>query len=301
MSTSSGDGDQNPLYLLSAALVLAGCTVLSNSLPDGLVGPVGAALVAELYALCLIGGVALLTRLELRRPAVILALLALLYQWDLTFHTETAVFLGSVGYLTSGAWSALFVGKLLLLERALRLRLARHAWLAASIAAAGLVVGPRILPQLEARAAGALVTAWLFVLIGLAQQRGETLLLREPATDLPLLRRLTRAVWALPGALLAGHLVFLAKDHALGLAAVLPMIPLVFVRRVRAELHVWALVVGMLVVTGLVMPGAFSMIALIAAASLALRANSPLLAPCARPAAPITNEVSVGPVPPRRR
>jgi hypothetical protein len=104
----------NPTYLVSAVLVLGGMLTASRALSreDGIAGPLGVALVAELYACALIGGAALLVRIGQRRPAVMLALLTVLYQSDLTLHTETCAFLGTAGAIASAAWLALFVGKL---------------------------------------------------------------------------------------------------------------------------------------------------------------------------------------------
>ncbi len=296
MQLSPARDEHNPLYLLSAALVLAGCTLWSNSL-SGVSGPVIAALLAEAYALCLVGGVALLTRIELRRPAVMLALLALLYQWDLTFHTETAVFLGDTGYATTAVWAALFVGKLHLLERALRIRLAPHAWLAALLAAAGLALGARVLPWLGERGAGSLLALSVFGLGVLAQRPGPTFV--TPAAPSPvdptLRRRLTRAIWSIPAVLLAAHLLFLAKDHRIGLAFVVVSAPLLLVRRVRDERAAWLLVAGSVGVCLVVMPGALAVAALLSAVALLLRAFSPQLPLVPAQPAPLSNEVALDP------
>ena len=93
--------EYNPLYLLSAALVLGGMQLISRGLAEdgSLYQQVGVASIAELYAFALIGGAALLTRIGLRRPAVLLALVTILYQGDLTLHTETCAYLGWVGWL----------------------------------------------------------------------------------------------------------------------------------------------------------------------------------------------------------
>ncbi len=98
--------EYNPLYLLSAALVLGGMQLISRGLAENgsLYQQVGVAAIAEVYAFALIGGAALLTRIGLRRPAVLLALVTILYQGDLTLHTETCAYLGWVGWLGAGAW-----------------------------------------------------------------------------------------------------------------------------------------------------------------------------------------------------
>jgi hypothetical protein len=103
--------EYNPLYLVSATLVLAGCFLLSSGVaPHGDFAPsIEVALIAEAYALSLLGGAALLTRIGQRRPAVMLALLFVVYQWDLTLHTETCAYLSSGGKWAAGGWFAIFV------------------------------------------------------------------------------------------------------------------------------------------------------------------------------------------------
>src|SRR4051794_20185201 len=134
----------NPIYLVSATLVLGGMIATSRGLAhEGSVyGPLGVALIAEIYAGALIGGAALLTRIGQRRPAVLLALMTLLYQCDLTLHTETCAFLGGFGALATATWFSLFVGKLYALAWAVRLRLSRRAVATAAFGALGLVLGP---------------------------------------------------------------------------------------------------------------------------------------------------------------
>jgi hypothetical protein len=64
----------------------------------------------------------------------------------------------------------------------------------------------------------------------------------------------------------------------------LPLVPLLLVRRVRSEARVWALVLGTLVLVGATVPAAFSVTALLAAGALCLRALSPSLPMEHRPA-----------------
>src|SRR5687768_1606643 len=74
----------NPLYLVSAALVLGGAIILSRAMVQngGVLGQLSITAVLDVYAWALIGSAALLTRIGLRRPAVMLALLTMLYQCD---------------------------------------------------------------------------------------------------------------------------------------------------------------------------------------------------------------------------
>ena len=278
--------EYNPLYLLSAALVLAGCFLWSRGLVgrESLAGPLGIAAVAELYAASLVGGAALLTRIGLRRPAVMLAFLFVLYQWDTTLHTETCAYLGLAGAWATALWLAVFVGKLAAIGWALRIRLARNVVLAALVAGAGLALGPRVVPGMGGRFAGAVVASWLFAL-GALYQRGGI------ASDVPLddwghtvLRRATRATWLLSGGLVGIHVAMWWKDHDISLAPLVLTTPLLVARRVQSEGKRWAILAGTLVVAAELAPGAFFVTSLLAAVVLALRAIAPAAPPPAEAA-----------------
>jgi hypothetical protein len=265
--------EYNPLYLLSAALVLGGCFVWSSDLTrqESLVESLGIAAVAELYAFSLIGGAALLVRIGLRRPAVMLALLFALFQWDLTLHTETCAYLGAPGAWAAAAWVALFGVKLHLLARALRVRFAGHAVAAAVVAAAGIALAPYVLPILGDRGAGAAIALWAFGLG--AMYRSEAIASVDPldAWGCVVLRRATRAAWLVSAGLASVHVFFWWRDHAVDLAALLPVVPLCYARRATNETRAWGLVIGTLVVTAAFFPAAFSGAALLAALALCLR------------------------------
>lgn len=196
--------EYNPLYLLSAALVLRGVNVVSRELLHRgqtiaeLAGPA----IAEVYAWALIAGAALLFRRGLRRPAVMLVLLAVLYQGDLTLHTETCMYLGSAGWIASGVWLASFALKLFAMRRALELRLAFSTYVAPAIGALGLVFIPHVLSStVVAIWLYALLAAALFLPNGIAIESGDP-------WHQTVLRRSRIATWSI-WALLAGlHVVF---------------------------------------------------------------------------------------------
>jgi hypothetical protein len=269
--------EYNPLYLLSAMLVLGGCFLLSRGLAteEGFVESLGIALVSELYAFALIGGAALLTRIGLRRPAVMLALLVTLYQWDLTLHTETCAYLGAPGAWATAAWLALFVGKLYALGWALRVRLARRAVAAATVAAIGLALGPRLVPSLGAHGAGAALAVWMFALGALYEPGAIASEVDLGPWGRVVLARATRAAWLLSFLLVLVHVGVWWRDHAIALSTALPVVPLLFLLRARSEARTWAFALGTLVAVGAVLPGAFAVTALLAAAALCLRALWP--------------------------
>ena len=278
----------NPLYLLSAMLVLGGMILCSRGLAhDGtLFGEMGVAAIAELYAGVLIAGAALLTRLGQRRPAVMLALITALYQCDLTLHTETCVLLGAAGVAAAAVWILLFVGKLYALAWAVRLRLSFSAVATATLGALGLAVLPHTLGSLDARGATAVVAVWLFGLfaLGLHGSRSVTSTASLDAWGAAVLRRSLRAVWLLWALLLVLHVGFWSLHYPVHLVALAPVAMLLGAGQVRTEARVWAAVLGALLFVGLQLPEVFSVTALLAAAVLALRAlRAPRLVVVAAP------------------
>jgi hypothetical protein len=280
--------EYNPLYLLSAALVLAGCFLWSEGLArqPSVAAQLGVALVAELYALALVGGAALLTRIGLRRPAALLGLLFIVYQWDSTLHTETCAYLGAPGAWGAAIWFLLFVAKLGAVGWALRLKLARNAVTAAVIAAAGLAFGPRVLPELGGPNAGSALALWVFALFALYRPGAITTRFALDDWGRIVLRRATRAAWLMSAALVGMHVFMWWKDHDVPLAALLLATPLFFVRRVRSEARVWMITAATLVVAASVRPEAFFAVALLAAAALGLRALDPTIRAWQQPAEP---------------
>jgi hypothetical protein len=267
----------NPLYLLSAALVLAGTFLISRGLGtrESLASMLGISCIGEIYSFALLGGAALLTRIGPRRPAVMLALLFLLYQWDLTFHTERCAYLETAGVWSTLAWVASFLAKLYALGWALRVRLARNLVVAAIVGAIGLAVFPHVISDLGPRNTGALIAIWGFALSALYRPDAVQSLDALTPWGHTVLRRTTHAAWVLSGTLLGVHVLFWAKDHDIALSYVLPIAPLFFVRRTQSEGRAWTLVVATLAFIGLTAPSLFSLTSLLAGAALCLRVLSP--------------------------
>jgi hypothetical protein len=279
--------EYNPLYLVSAALVLVGVNVLSAELvrKGFLLGQLGVPAIAEIYSWALIGGAALLMRIGLRRPAVMLALLAAFYQCDLTLHTETSMYLGWVGSLAAGLWWMSFVAKLVALCWAVHLR-ARRALLAIpSFAALGMVMVPRYLPALDGHTGGLLVGGWVFAVFAAGLWTPRNL---QPAKQLDawgttVLGRSLRAVWAMWGTLFMLHVLFWCSERGIDVAVLLPVAVLLATRSVRRERSLWATVLATLVVVAIAMPGRLSFTALLCAAVLGLRAlRAPVFEQAAR-------------------
>ncbi len=266
----------NPIYLLSAALVLGGMTLLSRGFAGkgSLYGELGVAAIAEVYAFALIGGAALLTRIQLRRPGVMLALLAVLYQCDLTLQTETCAYLGSVGVLASAGWAIVFGLKLRALAWAVRLRLSRSAFGVPVFGALGVAVIPHLMAHADAQTSGSVITIWGFVLAvsALWSAREVTSVVNLDAWSRTVMRRALRATWIIWAVLLLFHVGFWQKEAALALPLALPMAALLSTRWIRREGTIWLIVGVTMLVTATAAPESFSLFACMVAIVLGLRA-----------------------------
>lgn len=259
--------EYNPLYLLSAALVLRGVNLMSHAL-----GALGGPLIAEVYAWALIGSAALLLRVGLRRPAIMLSLIAVVYQGDLTLHTETCAYLGLVGWLASGVWLASFVAKLFALARAMRLRVSRSALLVPSTAAAGLVVVPRLLRTMDSHGASAVAGLWTFAVLASALWTSRAI---ESKTKLDawgstVLRRSVIATWALWAALVVFHVGFWFSSRRMEPAVLVVIPPLLATRFVKRARYVACVVAATFVLVALAAPELASFTAALGVLSFAL-------------------------------
>ncbi len=285
--------EYNPLYLFSAALVLAGLTLISRDVAQAsaLSGSLGVGGLAEAYSIALIAGAAFLVRIGHRRPAAMLGLIAVLFQGDLTLHVETCAYLGVAGKLAAGTWALLFVAKLYGLAWALELRLSRSAVLVPAAGAIGLAVLPHVLRGVDPSARGALVTLWLFGLGASAAWSERTV---ESAVGWDARgRRCMRATWAIWGVLAVAHAVYWSSSQSFDLRIAVLALPLLATRWMRRESAVWALVSATLVTAVVVAPASLWVVAAMAAGALVLSASRARFARVELP-------VVVAPAPPYR-
>jgi hypothetical protein len=267
----------NPAYLLSAAFVFAGCFLWSKGVvhEGNLTSTLGIPLLAEIYALSLVGGAALLTRIGQRRPAVILGLIFVVYQWDTTLHTEACAYLGSVGLWASALWLGIFVAKLFSIGWALRIRIHRRMIAAGFLAAVGLVLAPHALANLGIYGSGGLLAAWIFGLISLYDGASISSKVPLDAWGETVLRRVTGAAWTISAVLITLHVVMWSSSYSVSLMPTILGLPLLAIPRVRPEMNVWLVAVGTLIVTLLVAPGAFCITAILVSGALCLRSSAP--------------------------
>jgi hypothetical protein len=243
------------------------------ALEGSVYGELAVAAIAEIYAAALIGGAALLMRIGQRRPAVMLGLLTVLYQCDLTLHTEACVNLGPAGLCGTAAWTGLFVAKLYALAWALRLRISRAAAATATLGAFGLATFPYLLQSLDPRPAGAIVSVWFFALASMHARAEVTSAVPLDAWGSRVLRRAVLATWTVWTTMLGLHVLFWSTLRPLGLGVLVALPPLLFVRRLQREAHVWSIALFTLAAVGWTLPSAFATTALLAAGTLLLRAR----------------------------
>jgi hypothetical protein len=261
----------NPVYLFSAALVLVGLTLVSCDLADeDALGGLGVTGVAELYAFALIGGAALLRKLGRRRVAVMVGLLAALYQCDLTMHVETCAFLPAMGWLFASLWALLFAVKLRLLAAALELRLSPSAFLVPTLGAASLAVLPQLLRTVPLDARASVLGLVVFAIGAAALWTPRTI---ESAVGFDYRgRRAIRGVWLMWSAGAALHVAYWLATTGVGARGLLPAAALLSTRWVLRERSVWARVILTLAAVALLAPTSMPAAALMAAVVLALRA-----------------------------
>ncbi len=266
----------NPLYLASSLLVLVGLTLVSRSSgTPTLEGELDVvAIVAEGYAFALIGGAWLLMRIGMRRPAVMLGLLAVLYQGDLTLLTERSAYLGLGGDVAVVAWLGAFALKLALITSALRLRLSRSALAVPLVGAFAVAMLPRWLDGADAprKTAAVALTTFAVLAAGAWTRREVTSTEALDGWGKTVLARSLTATWTLWSALFLAHVGFTCVEQKVSAIALLPAAILLATRWLRGEVAVWCTTTLTLLVVGEAMPAWFASSALIASATLALRA-----------------------------
>ncbi len=262
--------EYNPLYLASAAFVCGGSTLLSQEMTRGDSVPaiMGVAAIAEVYAFALIGGAALLFRLGRRRPAAMLGLLAALFQCDPMLHVETCSYLGVAGRLATAVWLVLFFGKLLLLCRALQLRVSPSALGVAAIGALGLALLPHFFRVASPEARSLLSALWVFALgtAGLWTTRNVESAIGWDVRG----RRSIYGVWLLWSAMAVARVTFWGSDYFFDVGFLVPIVPLLAIRFARRESEVWIGVALALLSATWFAPSNLWLIALMAATTLGL-------------------------------
>ena len=138
----------NPLYFVSAACFIFGVLLASRGIQsiewiDGQIILTG---VIELYQFGLLAGAFILYRIFNQiRPAVILAVMNIVFMFDCTYQTEHISFVELIGEISSVIWVFLIVAKILALIWIFRLEVPLIGIIIPVLAAIGIVSGPYLL------------------------------------------------------------------------------------------------------------------------------------------------------------
>jgi hypothetical protein len=229
----------NPFYFFSALCIFSGVFLLSQGLDE--IGWRGGEFVlfgiVQAYEILLIAGAWLLFRVaRMKRPAVILGLMEVVFLFDLTLRTESLAAVGGAGIVFSAAWVVLAALKIAALLDVFRLRI-RPALLLPPVAAiAAVAFTPHLLSAFvfEQGEIHLLATGFFTLLAGaisLLRPRLESTVKLTP-WERTVLHRTGRAVWAIWGGFylvhLASWMVQFDLDPVLPLLGVLMPVPLFF-------------------------------------------------------------------------
>ena len=178
----------NPLYFFSALCVLAGVYLMSRGL-DSLGFRAGQLILVEVvqaYEILLIVGAGLLYRVAgQRRPAVILAMMEVLFLMDCNFLTEGLGAMGSVGAAGSTVWVTVLVVKVLALAWIFSVKLSLGGLLLPVLAGVGVAYAPHMLslPSVDKDVFHLVMTWYGLGLVWLAHGAVRTLTSRSPLSD----------------------------------------------------------------------------------------------------------------------
>ena len=138
----------NPLYFVSAACFIFGVLLVSKGIQnvEGIDGQILLTGVIELYQIGLLAGAFILYRIFNQvRPAVILAVMNIVFLFDCTYQTEHLSFAEFIGEISSVIWVLLFVAKILALIWIFRLKVPVVGFILPVLAAIGIAAGPYLL------------------------------------------------------------------------------------------------------------------------------------------------------------
>ena len=138
----------NPMYFVSAACFIFGVLLVSGGIQDieWIDGQIFLTGVIELYQIGLLAGAFILYRIFNQiRPAVILAVMNIVFLFDCTYQTEHISFVEFTGEISSVIWVLLFVGKIMTLIWIFRLKVPVVGIIIPVLAAVGIALGPYLL------------------------------------------------------------------------------------------------------------------------------------------------------------
>ena len=222
----------NPLYFISALCFVFGVLLVSRGMHkiDWIDGQIILTAVIESYEIALLAGSFILYRkISQYRPAIILALLNIIYLFDCTFQTEHISTLGYLGGFSTVIWLLLFIVKLKMLVWIFRLKLPVIGFIIPVLAAIGIAGTPYLLDytNLDKSTIHLMITWYgvvLAVLVLWFRPRATSKDPLDPQGKVILLR-ISNAAWFIWGGLYLYHIISWIRlwDIVIPLANVAPV------------------------------------------------------------------------------
>ena len=204
----------NPLYFISALCFVFGVFMVSRGLDniDWADGQVVLTGVIELYEFALLAGSFFLYRIASQtRPAIILAILNIVFLMDTTYQTEHLSFVPGYGGLITAFWVLLFALKLWALTRIFHLKTTFIVFAVPVLAAIGVAYTPYLLYHqlLDSTLTIFILTAYgsLLVIMILAFKPTVACPSQKDFRSRLILARIFNAAWLIWGGLFVFHLV----------------------------------------------------------------------------------------------
>jgi hypothetical protein len=204
----------NPLYFVSAACFIFGVFLVSKGIYDidWIDGQIILTGVIEFYQILALAGSFILYRvLGQTRPAVILAIMNIVFLFDCTYQTEHLSYVPHIGGFLSVLWVVLFAMKLKVLTSIFRLKLPVVGFIAPILAAIGIAATPHLLYYTTIEPALIhLAMTWYGVgLVFLVLWRRPDVICRTELEGFSktVLRRASKAAWMIWGVFYLFHLI----------------------------------------------------------------------------------------------
>jgi hypothetical protein len=204
----------NPLYFISALCFVFGVLLVSRGMHkiDWIDGQIILTAVIESYEiLLLVGSFILYRKISQTRPAVILAMLNVIFLFDCTFQTEHLSTLKYVGGFSTVIWLLLFAAKLGVLLWIFRLKLPAIGFIVPILAAIGMTGTPYLLgyTNLDKATVHLLITWYGVALASLVFWFQPTVTSKDKLDQQGkrILLRISRAAWLIWGGLYFYHII----------------------------------------------------------------------------------------------
>ena len=204
----------NPLYFISASCFIFGIFLVSRGMHkiNWIDGQIILTAVIESYEILLLAGSFILFRMVSQyRPAVMLAVLNIIFLFDCTFQTAHISYVKDIGGISTLIWLILFAAKLKALAWIFRLKISIIGYIAPILAAVGIAGTPYLLSytSLDKSIVHLMVTWHGIVLAALVLWFKPTVVYRKELDESgkAILRNLSDAAWKLWGGFYLYHLV----------------------------------------------------------------------------------------------